>query len=118
MSLLTSPRSPWFFRDRLALFGLNWSWEMVHARTWRWLDVLGGDTRNPWTVAALGDVFITVAVYAVGSLPDRCGGERPASERLRDGGSAGRDVCSSRRVEVAATVWLTPTTCPSCLGLT
>jgi hypothetical protein len=53
----------------LAAFGLNWVWEMVQmpafvelaGRPWQ-------DTVLTCTVATLGDVVITLAVYGVGAL--------------------------------------------------
>jgi hypothetical protein len=53
----------------VAAFGLNWLWEMVQmpayaemaGRSWR-------ETAPRCTVATLGDVAVTLAIYAVGAL--------------------------------------------------
>jgi hypothetical protein len=64
-------RSLWFFLSILALvaFGLNWLWEMAQMAAYREMaEHSWWDTLLPCTLAALGDMAVTLAVYGVGAL--------------------------------------------------
>ena len=66
----TTRRSWWFFIAMPALaFGLNWLWEMVQMPAFQemagrsWLE-----TSRRCTIAALGDVAMILAIYAIGAV--------------------------------------------------
>lgn len=71
MQNVHASRTPWPFFAALAVvsFGLNWPWEM--GQMWAYAEMAGRqwwDTLLPCTLAALGDVAVTFAVWAVGAL--------------------------------------------------
>lgn len=71
MTAARRPHPPWSFWSALALvaFVLNWVWEMLQIPASRetagrsWAETLG-----PCTLAALGDVGLTFAVFGLGAL--------------------------------------------------
>lgn len=74
MSNPVASKSKWSFFAALLLaaFGLNWLWEMSHmlaytemaGRSWR-------ETALTCTIASLGDMLITLGIYAVIALATR-----------------------------------------------
>jgi hypothetical protein len=68
---LESSRSLWSFLAALcvASLGLNWVWEMARMRTFAEMsDLSWRQTLVPCTLASLGDVALTLAVYGLGAL--------------------------------------------------
>lgn len=66
-----TPRSLWPFFAALALasFALNWAWEMAQMRVYAEMAAKPWqDTLLPCTLATLGDLAVTFAVWGVGAL--------------------------------------------------